>query len=516
MEKTQKSPWLAYLGLLFGTFTMIEAMAFQIPALPVLTKAFGVSVASAALISLSYYLTATVCGPVFGNIADQVGRKRIALIGMIIFAASEFMAALAMNYPFFLLARLIQGIGVACVLPAGLSYAAYLFPPEKRGLAVGVYSSIGTIGAAAGGFLGGVLISRYGWQSIYIVNGVLALIGIVLVKITVPETPKTSRRPFDYLGSVLLLLAIGSWLSLSVLVANFGFKSPVSLGVLVAAVLFIIGFWQVERKSEHPFLELSILKNRHFSAPILIYFFIALCSQGSVFTNSYFVTAKPGLGTQYAGLLTMYIYLAGAITALISGKLVDMIKIKYVILLGIGGFIAGALVYSRYTVDTPFWYIVLTVVIMTGSLMIMAPACMKMSMSAVPEDKLGTGSGTYIMIRDLGSPTGQTTMLAAFGAISASSLATQISAEAQRAGVSEQMIPSIVAAAKTAGKTIDPSLVDHLSKLGLKFQDLYNLANFEGMVIAVNQMSYIIIGLALAVFAAAMFVLPSGNSKNKI
>ncbi|HVJ48678.1 MFS transporter [Desulfitobacterium sp.] len=512
-QATVKSPWVAYLGLLFGTFTMIEAMSFQIPALPVLTKAFGIPVASAALISLCYYLTATVFGPVFGNIADQVGRKRIALIGMVIFSFSEFMAAASMNYPFFLAARLIQGIGVACVIPAGLSYATYLFPPKKRGVAIGVYSAVGSIGSATGGILGGLLITKFGWQSLYLVNGTLAILGIILVKSVVPETPTTAKKPFDLLGSILLLLTVGTWLSMSILVANLGFKSPVTLGFLALAIIFALSFWKVEKKCDHPTLDFSILKNRYFIAPIGIYFFIALCSQGSVFTNSYFVTAKPGLGTQYAGILTSYIYIVGIITSLISGKLSDKVKIKNIILTGIGCFIIGALLYSQYNVNTPFWYIVLTLCVMSGSLLLLAPSCMKMSMSAVPKEKLGTGSGTYIMIRDLGSPTGQTTMLAAFGAISAASLTTQITAEATQAGVSQEMLPAIVDAAKTAGKTIDPTLLDYLSKLGINFQNMFNQANFNGMVTAVNQMSFIIIGIAVAMFIAALIFLPSNNSE---
>jgi len=132
MAGKSRSPWFAFLGLLFGSFTVIEALAFQIPAMPVLTKEFGIPVAISGLISLFYYLGHTVFGPVFGNIADQIGRKRMILIGMSIFAISEFAAALSTSFPFFLTARLLQGVGAACVIPAGLAYATYLFPSERR------------------------------------------------------------------------------------------------------------------------------------------------------------------------------------------------------------------------------------------------------------------------------------------------------------------------------------------------------------------------------------------------
>ncbi|MEM5817939.1 MAG: MFS transporter, partial [Desulfitobacterium hafniense] len=91
------------------------------------------------------------------------------------------------------------------------------------------------------------------------------------------------------------------------------------------------------------------------------------------------------------------------------------------------------------------------------------------------------------------------------------SLATEIATEAQNSGVSQDMIPAVVEAGKTAGKVIDPTLADHLAKIGVNFQELYAKANFDGMVIAINQMSTIIIAIAVAAFIAAVFVLPNTN-----
>lgn len=352
-----KSPWVAFLGLLFGTFTVIEAMAFQIPALPTLTKEFGIPVAISGLISLFYYLGHTVFAPVFGNIADQIGRRRIILTGLVVFTISEYLAAMSVNFTMFLIARVFQGIGAACVVPAGIAYATYLFPNERRGMALGVLSAVGTLGAAAGGLIGGFLIGKFGWQTIYLVSGTLSLVGIVLVKLTVPETPRNQRKPFDYLGSIFLLLTVGTLLSVTTLIANLGLKSPYTIVTLLAGLVFATIFWGVEKKSEFPFIDLSLLKNRMFILPLLLTFFLGICYQGVLYTNAFFVSSKAGGGPELAGMLTMYVYLTGALFGLVGGKLVDKFPMKKVIISSSALFVIGSIIYSTYTASTPFWYV---------------------------------------------------------------------------------------------------------------------------------------------------------------
>lgn len=501
-----KSPWVAFLGLLFGTFTVIEAMAFQIPALPTLTQQFGIPVAISGLISLFYYLGHTVFAPVFGNIADQIGRKKIILAGLVVFTISEFVAAMSVNFTMFLIARVFQGIGAACVVPAGIAYATYLFPDQKRGMALGVLSAIGTLGAAAGGIIGGMLISKLGWQAIYVVSGTLSLVGIVLVKLTVPETPRNERKPFDYPGSIFLLLTVGTLLSVTTLIANLGISSPYTISTLLAGLIFAFIFWNVERKSKFPFIDLSLLKKRTFILPLLLTFFLGICYQGVLYTNAFFVSTKPGGGPELAGMLTMYVYLTGALFGLIGGKMVDKFPMKKVILSSSALFVIGAIIYSTYSASTPFWYVAMTVIIMVAAFLTMSPACIKMALAEVSPDKLSTGSGTYTMIRDLGNPTGQTTFLALFGTISVSSLGAALVGQAKQAGVSESMLPAVEEAGKAAGQSIDAGLVSHLESLGIQFQDLYHAAKIDGMIISLNGTSYIVIAISILVLLAAFFL----------
>ena len=107
-----RSAWAVYAALLFGTFITIEAAAFQAPALPSVTRHFGIPVNMAALVLILYSLALTVFAPIMGRLGDQHGRKKVITIGMLVFAVSEFAAAWAPNFAFFLGARFAYRVGL--------------------------------------------------------------------------------------------------------------------------------------------------------------------------------------------------------------------------------------------------------------------------------------------------------------------------------------------------------------------------------------------------------------------
>ena len=236
-----RTAWAVYAALLFGTFITIEAAAFQAPALPSVTRHFGIPVNMSALILILYSLALTVFAPIMGRLGDQHGRKRVITIGMVVFAASEFAAAWAPNFWFFLGARFVQGLGAACILPGVFAYATHLFPDNKRGLALGILAFTMTFGAASGGLLGGLLIDRLGWPSVYWISGALTLIGLVPVRMLVPEiAPAKNQAAFDYTGAMLLFAVIASLLSLPTWATNFGKESPITWAIVVVGSRAIV------------------------------------------------------------------------------------------------------------------------------------------------------------------------------------------------------------------------------------------------------------------------------------
>src|SRR5699024_313666 len=125
-------------------------MVFQAPAIPVIAKAFDVPTHLSGLIVISFYIMSAAFYPITGRLADQFGRKKIILTGMVLFMVSEFAAALSPTFTFLLTMRAFQGIAVACIFPIVIAYIGVIFPPEKRGFASGIFNGFQGIASMTG------------------------------------------------------------------------------------------------------------------------------------------------------------------------------------------------------------------------------------------------------------------------------------------------------------------------------------------------------------------------------
>ena len=112
MDIPPRTAWIIFATLLFSTFVTIEAAAFQSPAMPQITRHFGIPVTAAALITTLYYIGAIVFAPIMGRLADRTGRKRMVMIGLLIFSVAECAAVFSPSFPFFLAARFLQGLSL--------------------------------------------------------------------------------------------------------------------------------------------------------------------------------------------------------------------------------------------------------------------------------------------------------------------------------------------------------------------------------------------------------------------
>lgn len=149
MNTNMANPWVSFIALLFATFVTIEAAAFQAPVLPSVTQHFSIPVNLAALILISYFIAVAVCAPAMGRLGDQIGRRRMVTIGLVVFGVAEFVAAWAPQFWMFLAARFLQGLGVACIFPAVFSYVNHLFREDQRGMALGVLMFVMTFAPPA-------------------------------------------------------------------------------------------------------------------------------------------------------------------------------------------------------------------------------------------------------------------------------------------------------------------------------------------------------------------------------
>lgn len=506
MNKDVTNPWGGFIALLFSTFVTIEAAAFQAPVLPSVTAHFAIPVNLAALILISYFVAVAVCAPMMGRLGDRHGRRRMVGIGLVVFGVAEFMAAGAPSFWLFLLARFVQGLGVACIFPAVFSYVNHLFREDQRGVALGVLTFVMTCGAASGGLLGGLMIDAFGWRSVYLVSGALALLGLAPLLVWVPEQRGQAEGRFDRLGALLLLSTIAALLSLPTWAANFGRDSWVTWFIVALGVVSLLWMWRHCGRQVAPILEVSLLKDRRFAIPSAIYWMQMILSSGVVYSLAFFINTRPGGSAAQFGMVTLALYGCTMLASLVAGKLIDRIEPRRVATLSLVGSLVAVILFSRMQTSVSLSAVLLLVGFIGLMMGANTPALMKLALGAVPPHKAGAGSGLFSMLRDLGSPTGSSLALAIFG-LSSSFHTRRVAEDTARAlGLNTAQAAELLQAVTQRGHPISAELAAALAEAGARSEQVLESITVASLGGAINSVGYLLIGLLVVALALTPFL----------
>ncbi|WP_042356056.1 MFS transporter [Bacillus rubiinfantis] len=507
--------WIQFVALVFGAFICIEAMVFQAPAVPIIAQHFKVPAFLSGLIILSFYITSTAFYPLAGRIADRVGRKRVILFGMVLFTLSEFAAALSPTFSFLLVARVVQGLSVACILPVSLAYIGVLFPPEKRGMASGIFSAFQALASTTGAVIAGYLISIYGWPIVYWVSGGLTAIGFFVILALVPESKGEASKSFDLVGTILIIIVTGCLLTVSTLVRSFGPGSAITLGTLAIGVLSAILLWVNQNRKENPLIELSLLKNRLFTIVVVTNLVIVAGYQLFIYGMNFFLTTRPGGDVSETGWFYTAIYSSGFIGNLLYGKLTDKFNGKKLLTSVLILPILTLILYAfSVTSGSSFQYIFILTFFFGFAMGAVTPTIIKFALGEMVPEKYAAGSSLFQFIRDFGAPLGQVAGIVIFTTLTTSYTSSALVDKAEQAGVKTEHITALEQAAASGGTQIDAELSSELESLGIKFEDLLNYARGEAFTDALQIISFITIGFLLVSIILG-YLIPNKTTSEK-
>lgn len=413
----QRSPWAIFLIMLSGVFITMEAATFVSPALPYISEYYGIGTANASIITVAYYITAISFAPLFGRLGDQRGRKKLVLIGLVLFSVSEFMAALSPNIVIFIIGRFLQGIGYACIFPNVFAFITEIFDDKTRGRAIGIFMLITYIATGSGGVLSGILINSFGWKSIFVVSGSLAFIGFFIVLFNVPNILKQNNeaRSIDLLGAMIFMLTITSIVTLPLLISNFGLKSSVTLGVAGFAVVLLASLIFVERKAAFPVIDFKVLKIRGVSISSLLITFQNVTMISIIYSLTFYAASKPGWSAVEVGLITTVNYSIAALISPFVGQFLDRYKPVYLVFFALISSMTGAAIFSFITMESTLLHLLLVVAFIGICSGCINASLMKIVISEAPANKKGVGTGTFGLFKDLGIPLGSTFGLTLLG-----------------------------------------------------------------------------------------------------
>src|SRR5487761_1336679 len=242
----------------------------------------------------------------FGVLGDRLGRKRVLMVGLVLFGIGSLLSAYSHSPDQLIAARAVMGLGGAAVMPQTLSLISHVFEPQERAKAIGIWTAAVGIGVAIGPVLGGLLLSHFWWGSVLLINGPVTAAGAIAALILVPESRNPAPGRIDYVGVLasilgLVLVVFGvvqggdgvSWVSAGVL-------GPV-LGGLVVLALFA---WY-ESRIEHPSLDVRLFKDRQLSASVGSIALLFFGMGGVYFFTSFYLQNVRGFSPLDAGLLVV-------------------------------------------------------------------------------------------------------------------------------------------------------------------------------------------------------------------
>ena len=258
-----------------------------------------------------------------GSTADRLGRRRIFVTGLVVFALGSLLCSLAPSVGLLVGARVVQAVGGSMLNPVAMSIVTNTFTdPRERAQAVGVWAAVFGISMALGPIVGGALVSAVGWQSIFLINLPVALVAIVLTLRYVPESRAPRARRFDPVGQALVIVLLGS-LTFGIIEAPVrGWSSPVIVGSFAAAAVSLVGLLLYEPRRRDPLIDLRFFRSIPFSGAVVIAVAAFAAFGGFLFLNTLYLQEVRGLSPVEAGAGTLPMALVTVVSAPLAGRLV--------------------------------------------------------------------------------------------------------------------------------------------------------------------------------------------------
>ena len=398
----------------------------------------------------SYILAFAALLFTWGVLGDRLGRKKVLVIGLVLFAAASAVCAFSVSSGMLIGFRAVMGIGGAAVLPTTLAIITVVFPPHERGKAIGAWA--GAVGAAValGPILGGVLLQNPQWSnwltgndwgSVFLINVPIVIIGVIAIVRVVPETKDPNPRRLDLQG--LALSIIGLTALIYGIIHASSTKNWLDPGVVIpvlGGIAVIALFLFLEARSDHSSFDVSLFRNRGYSVSLIAVSLAFFALSGITFTLPFYLQILRGYDTLIAGLCFVPFALGQIIAAPRSGTTVLQFGYRKVIT---GGLILVALSLIGLLflqMDTPIWMLLVVFFIFGfGMGNVIAPASTVMQ-NVLPLARAGAGSAVQNTVRQVGGALG----VAIVGTV----LATQYAANLKDSLT--QMPPEFPEAAKQA------------------------------------------------------------------
>lgn len=336
-------------------------------------------------------------------LGDRFGRRRVFALGLALFTLSSAACAAAPNATALIVARTVQGLGAAVVLPLSLTILTTAFPPQRRGLLVGVYGGLAGLAVAAGPLVGGVVTEALDWHWVFWLNVPIGVLATALSIRLLPESRGVARR-LDLLGVALVTGGVVTLVWSLVRANDVGWSSGQTVGTLVAGGVLLLAFVWWQRRARVPLVPMGLFRSRAFALGNVTTFLMS----GATFAAAFLITQEFQFAREYSpistGLRLLPFFGTPMVISPLAGAVSDRIGRRPIMATGLALQALGfAWVAARGSLRTSWVELVVALLIAGVGISMALPTVPTTVLNAVPTTQLGTASGVNYMAQRFGA-----------------------------------------------------------------------------------------------------------------
>jgi len=385
--------WILAATILGSSMAFIDGTVVNV-ALPALQANLNATAADVQWVIEAYSLLLAAFLLVGGSLGDGYGRRRLYVIGVALFAFSSAACGFAVNIHQLILARGLQGLGAALLMPGSLAIITSSFSKEQRGRAIGTWSGLSAMTTALGPVLGGWLIEHFSWRAVFFINLPIALIVILISIRHIVENKSHQTGQIDLLGAIVAVSGLGALVYGLIEASQRGFHDRSIIIILLTAVVLIVLFIVIEARRSNPMLPLTLFRSSTFTGANLLTFFLYAALGGTLFFLPLNLIQVQHYSPTAAGAALLPFVLAISLVSRWSGALVERSGPQLPLIVGPGIVALGYLLFLIPGTGASYWthFFPAVTVLGLGMAITVAPLTTTV-MSSTPQDQAGVASG---------------------------------------------------------------------------------------------------------------------------
>ena len=401
-KKKPSNKWLVLAAIMLGSFITPLDSSIVNTILPAITASFHTDISIVQWVPIVYLLAISCLIMLYGRLGDMIGHKRVFLFGIAAFTVTSILCGSSQNIWMLISFRILQGLSASMILAVSFALVVATFPATERGKALGIYATVANTALAMGPTLGGLIAEHISWRYIFFINIPIGIAALLWGSRVIPRGGTKPGQRLDFPGALAAFVFLPALLLYFNRGEEWGWASPVSLMLLIAAIVFGVLFFWIERISKQPMLQLKLFTNRVFIFATVSYFLCNVAVMTFIFLTPFYMKFVLDYSIFKVGLVMAAYPLIGMAIAPWVGTASDRFGTR---VFAVSGLCIGALgffLFSDLKESAVVFNVVLCLLITGIGFALFGTPNNSTIMGSVPPEYLGITSGVITAMRYVG------------------------------------------------------------------------------------------------------------------